>query len=352
MSSFQAFAASPLLRAFTPSEVAEIYNTGKPLRLGRGQTLFRRGDPGGSMYVVLSGRIQLVFPTEISPKVLRGGDFLGELALVSPDHVRTATAVGLDDAELQVFDQQAFDRLLETKPRLLVSLLKWISSYLLSSEQRLTSGLQTKNQELEHTLDHLRRTRAERDQQEALARTDELTGLLNRRSMNVELEELVGRPAPRGEALALLLVDLDDFKRINDGHGHPFGDAVLKAVAGILRANVRAGDLPCRIGGDEFAVVFPRVTRELARRRAEAIRQRIVEQPFELRGFGRKVTVSVSLGGAFHRPGEPVAELFARADRGLYEAKRLGKDRLTWIDEPAPAESRPPGRSRAGVRAV
>lgn len=351
MSSFEAFASSPLLRAFTPSEVAEIYNTGKPMRLDRGQVLFRRGDPGDTMYVVLAGRIQLVFPTEIAPKVLRSGDFLGELALVSPDHVRTATAVGLDDAELQLFDQQAFERLLETKPRLLVSLLKWISSYLLSSEQRLTSGLQKKNQELEQTLDHLRRTRAERDRQEVLARTDELTGLLNRRSMNVELESLIRRPFRPGELLALLLVDLDDFKRINDNYGHPCGDAVLRAVAGILRSNVRPGDLPCRIGGDEFAVVFPGVTRDLAHTRAEAVRRRICEEPLDLRGFGKRVTVSVSLGGAFFREGETVSELFARADQGLYESKRRGKNRLHWAADTALGQPVPPRQPRAGATA-
>lgn len=346
MSSFQAFASSPLLRSFTPSEVAEIYNTGKPMRLARGATLFHRGDPGDTMYVVLSGRIQLVFPTEVAPKVLRSGDFLGELALVSPDHVRTASAIGLDDAELQVFDQLAFDRLLETKPRLLVSLLKWISSYLLSSEQRLTSGLQRKNQELESTLDHLHRTRAERDRQQALARTDELTGLLNRRSMNLELEGLVAQPSTAREGLALLLVDLDDFKRVNDTYGHPCGDAVLEAVAGILRTNVRPIDLPCRIGGDEFAVVFPNVTRETATARADTIRQRICEAPLELRGFGRRLTVSVSMGGAHLRPGETVTDLFARADEGLYAAKRRGKNRLTWAEDVARPE-RPPSRTRA-----
>ena len=348
MSSCQAFASGPLLRSFTPTEVAEIYNTGQPMRLGRGQTLFRRGDPGDTMYVVLSGRIQLVFPTEVSPKVLRSGDFLGELALVSPDHVRTASAVGLDDAELQVFDQKAFDRLLETKPRLLVSLLKWISSYLLSSEQRLTSGLQRKNQELEQTLGHLQRTRAERDRQEALARTDELTGLVNRRHMNLELERLLESPATVRGGLAVLLVDLDDFKRINDTYGHPCGDAVLKAVAGILRASVRPMDLPCRIGGDEFAVVFPNVTRELAGSRAETIRQRICEDPLDLRGFGRRVTVSVSMGGAYLRPGESVSELFARADQGLYASKRRGKNRLTWAEDVARQAARPERTARAG----
>jgi diguanylate cyclase (GGDEF)-like protein len=351
MSSFEAFASSPLLRAFTPSEVAEIYNTGKPMRLGRGEELFHRGDGGDTMYVVLSGRIQLVFPGDIAPKVLRSGDFLGELALVSPDHVRTATAVGLDHAELQLFDQQAFERLLETKPRLLVSLLKWISSYLLSSEQRLTSGLQKKNQELEQTLDHLRRTRAERDRQEALAHTDELTGLLNRRSMNVELEALIRRPLAPGERLALLLVDLDDFKRINDTHGHPCGDAVLRAVAGILRSSVRPMDLPCRIGGDEFAVVFPGVTRDLARTRAESIRQRICEDPLDLRGFGKRMTVSVSLGGAFYGEGDTVSELFARADQALYEAKRRGKNRLTWIDDLPAGRPGAASHPRAGATA-
>ncbi len=349
MSSFEAFAASPLLRSFTPSEVAEIYTIGKPMRLCRGDVLFCRGDSGDTMYVILSGRVQLIFPKDISPKVLRSGDFLGELALVSPDHVRTATAVGLDDAELQVFDQQAFDALLETKPRLLVSLLKWISSYLLTSEQRLTSGLQKKNQELEHTLDHLQRTRAERDRQEALARTDELTGLLNRRSMNVELENLARQPRSSGERLAVLLVDLDEFKKINDGHGHPCGDAVLRAIAGILRASVRAMDLPCRIGGDEFAVVFPRVTRELAQARAEEIRRRVGEQPLDLRGFGRKIQVSVSLGGAFHRPGESLAELFARADQGLYESKRRGRNRMTWVEGGWPEPVSAPGAKAADV---
>jgi diguanylate cyclase (GGDEF)-like protein len=347
MSSFEAFAASPLLRTFTPGEVAEIYNIGKPMPLRRGDVLFRRGDPGDTMYVILAGRVQLIFPSQVSPKVLRSGDFLGELALVSPDHTRTATAVGLDDSELQLFDQEAFETLLETKPRLLVSLLKWISSYLLTSEQRLTAGLQTKNQELEKTLDHLRRTRAERDRQEALARTDELTGLLNRRSMNVELEALLRQPMSGTERLALLLVDLDEFKEINDTFGHPCGDAVLQAVAGILRTNIRPADRPCRIGGDEFAVVFPRVSREMVQARAEEIRRRVGSQPLELRGFGRRVPVTVSMGGALHRSGESVAELFARADGGLYESKRRGRNRLTWADDLA--LSRDPGGRRRGA---
>jgi len=336
MRHFEAFAASPLLRSFTPDEVAEIYATGRPVRLEPGETLFRRGDAGDSMFVILDGRVQLIFPTEIQPKVLAAGDFLGELALVSPDHVRTATAVGLDAAELQVFDQRAFDTLLETKPRLLVSLLKWISSYLLSSEQRLTHGLQEKNRELEHTLDHLQRTRAERDRQQELARTDELTGLLNRRSMNLELERLLELPRPDGHRLAVLLVDLDDFKTINDTHGHPCGDAVLRAVAGILRASVRPDDLPCRIGGDEFAVVFTAVRPELARTRAEELRRRMIEEPFEVRGVSTRIRVSASLGGAFHEADESLAELFARADRALYDSKSRGKDRLTWfeVDEP------------------
>jgi diguanylate cyclase (GGDEF)-like protein len=336
MSRFDAFASSPLLRSFTPDEVAEIYATGRPVQLERGKTLFRRGEAGDSMFVILAGRVQLIFPTDIQPKVLGPGDFLGELALVSPDHVRTATAIGLDGGTLQVFDQQAFETLLETKPRLLVSLLKWISSYLPSSEQRLTSGLEERNRELEQTLSHLQRTRAERDRQEELARTDELTGLLNRRSMDDELRQLVEQERPEGEALALLLVDLDDFKGINDTYGHPCGDAVLRAVAGILRSSVRPEDRPCRIGGDEFAVIFPSVRPDLARSRAGEIVRRIADGPFEVRGVARSIRVSASLGGAFYEPDEPLAELFARADRALYASKSEGKDRLTWFTRTEP----------------
>ena len=354
MSGYEAFASSRLLRNFKAEEVAEIYEIGKSLRLPADEALFHRGDPGDAMYVVLDGRIEIRFPSGIESKLLGPGDFLGELALVSPTHRRTASAVAIEEARLRMFDQEAFDQLLESKPKLLVSLLKWISSYLLSSEQRLTDGLLAKNLELEKTFDYLQRTREELDQQELLARTDELTGLYNRRSMQAEIETFLEHSGYEGGNLALVLIDLDEFKQINDSHGHPAGDAVLKALAGIIRSSIRRIDLPCRIGGDEFAVVFPQVGSELARIRAEEIRQRIAAQPFELRGGLRRISVTVSLGGALHAPGESVDSLFRRADERLYHSKRTGRNRLSWAEDPAVEVSsgeplRVAGREDAGL---
>ena len=260
MRRFQAFAASPLLRSFTPDEVAEIYNTGQTDAAGPGKRCSGGAIPGDSMFVVLSGRIQLVFPSEISPKVLRSGDFLGELALVSPDHVRTATAIGLDDAELQLFDQRAFDRLLETKPE-----AAGVAAQVdlpLPAVVRAAPDLRLPAQEPGAGADprpppaHPRRARppggpgpdrrADRAAQPAVHEPG--AGAADRAPRRTGR---AGGAAHRPRRL----------QAINDTHGHPCGDAVLGGVAGILRTSVRPMDLPCRIGGDEFAVVFPSVNR-------------------------------------------------------------------------------------------
>lgn len=337
--SLETFASSRLLRAFTSEEVAEIYEIGESRSCAAGEVLFHRGDGGDTMYVLLSGAMEIQFPSGIEPKSLEPGDFLGELALVSPEHRRTATAVATEETELRVFDQEAFDRLLKSKPELLVALLKWMSSYLLTSEQRLTEGLLAKNVELEKTLDYLQRTREELDQQEILARTDELTGLYNRRSMQAEMETFLEHSGYEGGNLALVLIDLDEFKQINDTYGHPVGDAVLKAVAGIIRSSIRRIDLPCRVGGDELAVVFPQVGGDLARTRAEEIRDKIASHPFEIRGGLTRLRLSVSLGGALHLPGESVESLVQRADESLYESKRGGKNQVSWAASTDPEGS-------------
>lgn len=166
------------------------------------------------------------------------------------------------------------------------------------------------------------------------ALTDPLTGLHNRRYAMSELGDMVERAAAADRTLAVMILDIDHFKRINDGHGHAAGDAVLREVARRLRANLRAVDLLARIGGEEFLVAMPDTTPELARAAADRLRLAVEDRGFDLGPDGargaRRLTVTISAGvavGLAGRGGErAVADLMDRADRALYEAKSAGRN--------------------------
>lgn len=162
---------------------------------------------------------------------------------------------------------------------------------------------------------------------EAQMLTDHLTGLLNRKGFDRRLAEAMACADEDGHRAALLLVDLDDFKAVNDTHGHAVGDRLLKAFAERLTACVRKGDAVARIGGDEFAVILDNVSTpgtvdRLARTVVQAAMRPLVVD-------GQPFVATASVGTALHHPhnGSSVSELFMRADMALYEAKRHGKAR-------------------------
>ncbi|MBL7255699.1 EAL domain-containing protein [Actinoplanes sp. LDG1-01] len=159
-----------------------------------------------------------------------------------------------------------------------------------------------------------------------LAVTDPLTGLANRTLVGERLAELTGQPPREGRHGAVLLVDLDRFKPINDRYGHEAGDAVLTAVAGVLRSVVRAGDTAGRLGGDEFAVVLTGLPDRDA---AEQVARRIVAALDTPVIFGDLLlAVTASIGVAFRADGaDDVEELLAHADTAMYAAKRGGRGR-------------------------
>lgn len=162
-----------------------------------------------------------------------------------------------------------------------------------------------------------------------LAVTDQLTGLHNRRYMTGQLEALVNRANHGGEPVSLLLIDIDHFKRVNDGYGHDVGDEVLREFAVRLASNVRAIDLPCRHGGEEFVVVMPGARLEDAGRVAERIRLHVAGSPFRVAGGAELLTATISIGVAatYGRDDSPEA-LIKRADEALYEAKNTGRNRV------------------------
>lgn len=168
----------------------------------------------------------------------------------------------------------------------------------------------------------------QRDQYEQLSRTDALTGLANRRHFRVQLEQLAEQARRNGEALSLLVLDLDHFKHVNDAHGHEAGDACLARFAERMRDCLDGpGVHLARLGGEEFAVLMPGTPPTDAAARAQALRARLADEVVELREGRLKVTVSIGVAG-LDPASEDGAALFRAADRAMYRAKAEGRDQV------------------------
>ena len=196
--------------------------------------------------------------------------------------------------------------------------------------------------ELHERLAEQRRQLAELGaEQHGLARRDPLTGLGNRRALLEELERLDARFRRYGHGYALALVDVDHFKQFNDTHGHPAGDAALRAVAAVLGRAGGPDDVVARYGGEEFVLLFPGATTAQAVERLEAARRAIAALEVPLPG-GPPGRVTASAGVASWPLDPPVGredELVAEADRRLFMAKHLGRDRV--VGTPAEGGARP-----------
>jgi diguanylate cyclase (GGDEF)-like protein len=173
--------------------------------------------------------------------------------------------------------------------------------------------------------------RRERELREQ-AITDPLTGLYNRRRLDELLPRELARAKRSGESVAVILVDLDHFKRINDRHGHEAGDRALTAVGDLLRIKVRGSDIACRYGGEEFVLVLHETDADAAIRRAEDLRAAI--NGIDVGPAGdRSQHITASLGVAlFPRHGEDPDNLLRAADEALYAAKAAGRDRVMLSD--------------------
>ena len=159
--------------------------------------------------------------------------------------------------------------------------------------------------------------------------TDSLTGLANRKCFDQRLREEAAKAMEEGTQLCLLILDIDHFKSFNDTFGHHIGDSVLKVVARNLNDEVKGQDLPARYGGEEFCVILPGTRLEDAATVAEQIRARLAKRELKNsktdESYGK---VTLSVGAALYRFGEPISEFVQRADECLYLAKHAGRNQV------------------------
>ncbi|GLR61193.1 PleD family two-component system response regulator [Rhizobium leguminosarum] len=173
------------------------------------------------------------------------------------------------------------------------------------------------------------RLRASVKQTIELAVTDPLTGLYNRRYLDNHLNVLFNRSMARGRPLSVLITDIDRFKHVNDTYGHDGGDEVLREFANRVRSTIRGADLACRYGGEEFVVVMPDTSPEIAAAVAERLRAAIENAPFMLKHAGEALNVTASFGIASRITSVLTPDqLMKQADLALYEAKNTGRNRV------------------------
>lgn len=309
----------------SPGEFSLFAQHGRPRTFAAGEVLFRRGSIGHSMYVIVNGMVDLDFGEDLVVKYLGSNEFFGELGLLIGDHRRSADARAATDLTLLELDRSDFQRLIDQDPAVVAYFLRRSVMRVVSSEQRLIAQLRRRNDDLEAALDNLYTTTHQLSHTEELVRTDDLTGLHNRRGLTLYLQE---RHRTGGTPQGLLLIDCDRFKHINDIHGHLTGDRVLQALANILLSTVREGDIACRLGGDEFCLLVADASRDKLTRTAEFILSAV--HGLQERQTGVPRICPISIGICLLEPGSPWSECYNRADAALYAAKRQGGNRLQW----------------------
>jgi len=281
------------------------------LQLEAGQRLLQGGEPNLYVYVVVSGVLRVDLDDGSSPLARLGrGEIVGELSLLAGS-LATATVVAEETAQLLVLDEGTFWWLAQSSHEFSVGLLVRLAKRMRSNNEAVRASI------------------ALRRHFEQVALSDPTTGFRNRRWLDEMLPRIVQRHVHASSPMCIAILDIDHFKRVNDTFGHPAGDAVLMQVAEIVRANLRPTDLASRMGGEEFALIFPETELPGAIVAAERLREAVASASFDHEGAALP-QLTVSLGLALLEGSDDAQRLLAQADEALYRAKRSGRDRVEW----------------------
>jgi len=302
-----------VLQGVSLASVEDLLSTCEVRRLVEGDVLLRQGQTNQTMYMVLSGRlsVHLESPKNEPVAFLEAGETVGELSVMDASPA-SAFVLAAEPTRLLAVEEATFWRVVNASHDFSINLL-------LSLAQRLRANNSTVSNNIRLQREYKRN-----------AMIDALTGLYNRRWLDEALPRFVARYLRSGQPLAVLMLDVDHFKRFNDTYGHPAGDQVLVAVAHTLRENLRPSDLAARYGGEEFAVILPDTEAAGARLAAERVRMAVAEVTLETEAGEHLPGVTVSIGGAVLSASQSATAMVAAADSALYESKRTGRNRITF----------------------
>jgi len=285
---------------------------GCPTRtLAPGETVIRAGQTNQNVYLILSGRLRVHLQGgDAQPvAVLEAGESVGEISIIDRQPT-SADVVADNDCRLLVLSDEQMWAIVRTSHAVACNLLQALA-------QRLRYG----NAVIQKIQELLR-------EYEYNATIDSLTGLYNRRWFDNMLRRLIQRCSSGGEALSLLMIDIDNFKRFNDAHGHLAGDRALNAVAHCLLNNLRPEDMVARFGGEELIALLPGTDGEEAQQVAERLRAAVGTTSIAGDGGGQLSPLTISLGVAELQAGQSAHALVGAADSALYRAKRAGRNRV------------------------
>jgi diguanylate cyclase (GGDEF)-like protein len=279
-----------------------------------GEVLLTMGQPNAVMYMILAGRMSVHLeggPASEPVAFIEAGQTVGELSVLDA-RPASAHVVAAERTRVLVVDHGVFWNLVDASHDFAINLLMLLAQRLRANNTTVAANIRLQRE--------YKRT----------AMVDALTGLYNRRWLEDALPRFVNRFVRSQQPLALLMLDIDHFKRINDEHGHPAGDAVLVTVAHALRSAVRPSDHVARYGGEEFAVILPQSGSRAAHGVAERLRAAIKLAPIKTANGSILPSVTISIGGAVLSPAtSTAAALLAAADANLYASKQAGRDRVT-----------------------